>query len=221
MSSRVLVVGGAGQGRQAIDVLEAAGEHEVIGVLDRALPHGQDVAGYPVLGSDDEVARIAGEHGATGVLVAIGDNFRRHAASTAIAAACPSLELVSAVHPAAVVARSAALGPGAIAMAGVVISNHCVVGPGALLGTNASIDHDCMLDDFVSLAPGAVTGGDVRVGACSALGVGANVIHGVTIGAHTVVGAGAVVLEDLADEVVAYGVPARVASARARGEPYL
>ena len=38
-------------------------------------------------------------------------------------------------------------------------------------------------------------------------------IHGVTIGADTVIGAGAVVLHDLADRVVAYGVPARRAVA--------
>ena len=221
MTARVLVVGGAGQGRQAIDVLEAAGVHDVVGVVDRALAPGSAVAGYPVLGGDDELARRAEEVGATGVLVAIGDNFTRHAVFTAIRRECPGLEPVSAVHPAAVIARSATLGPGAIVMAGAVVSNHCVVGTGALLGTHASIDHDAVLDDFVSLAPSATTGGDVRIGTSTAVGLGANVIHGITIGAHTVVGAGALVLEDLPECVVAHGVPARVARERTPGERYL
>jgi acetyltransferase-like isoleucine patch superfamily enzyme len=47
------------------------------------------------------------------------------------------------------------------------------------------------------------------------------VIHGVTIGADTVIGAGALVLHDLAERVVAYGVPARVARTREIDEPYL
>jgi len=73
----------------------------------------------------------------------------------------------------------------------------------------------------VSLAPGAHTAGTVRIGRGAALGVGASVIHQVTIGAGTIVGAGAVVLDDLPDLVVAYGVPARAARARAPGQPYL
>ena len=53
------------------------------------------------------------------------------------------------------------------------------------------------------------------------IGLGANVIHGVTIGDDTLVGAGALVLDDLPSQVVAYGVPARVARSRQPGERYL
>ena len=35
--SRVVVVGGSDQGRQTIDILEAAGEHVVAGVVDPGL----------------------------------------------------------------------------------------------------------------------------------------------------------------------------------------
>jgi serine acetyltransferase len=47
----------------------------------------------------------------------------------------------------------------------------------------------------------------VEIGDRTAIGLGANLIHGVTIGADTVVGAGALVVDDLAERVVAYGVP--------------
>ncbi len=42
------------------------------------------------------------------------------------------------------------------------------------------------------------------------LGGGVIVLPGVTIGESTVVGAGAVVVRDIPDDVVAFGVPARV-----------
>ena len=211
---RIVVVGGAGQGRQAIDVLEAAGDHEVVAVVDAGLAGGV-VCGRPVV-DDDGVAAT----GAAGFVVAIGDNATRGAVIGRVRAT-HGLELVSAVHPAAVVARDAVVGPGAVLMAGVVVSNGCVLGEGVLMGTRASVDHDTTVADHAGLAPAATTGGDVTIGTATAVLLGASVIHGVAVGDHTVVGAGAVVLADLPDRVVAVGVPARVVRAREPGEPYL
>ncbi len=218
---RVVVIGGAGQGRQVIDALEVAGGIEVAGVLDGGLRLGTRIEGYEVLGGDGDLADAAERVGATSFVVAIGDNATRGAVLERAAAACPALAPFTVIHPRAVVARDAVVGAGSIVLAGAVISNGCGVGRGVLLGTNASIDHDCTVDDHASLAPGAVTGGDVTIGRVTALGIGVSVIHGITIGAHSVVGAGAVVVRDLPGHVVAYGVPARVARSRAEGEPYL
>lgn len=214
--SRVVVVGGSDQGRQTIDVLESTGEHVVAAVLDPALAPGCVVGGHPVVEPD------ALDHlHVDAFVVAVGDNWVRAAAIARVRSERPDLELVSAVHRAAVVARDAVVGPGATLMAGAVVSNGCVVGEGALLGTNSSIDHDNTLGRYVSLAPGAATGGNVRIGEYTAVGLGASVIHEVTIGAHTVIGAGAVVLRDVPAGVVAFGVPAAVVRRRAEGEPYL
>lgn len=214
--TRVLVVGGSDQGRQTIDVLEAGGRHEVVAVLDPGLAPGSSVSGHPVVTSDALDAL-----GVDAFVVAVGDNSVRAAAIARMRAERPGLELVSAVHPDAVVSRDARVGAGATIMAGAVVSNGCVLGEGVLLGTRASLDHDCSLGDFASLAPGATTGGHVHVGPYSAVLLGANVIHEVTIGAHTVIGAGALVLRDVPDHVVAFGVPAAVVRPRREGEPYL
>lgn len=221
MRHRLLVIGGSDQGRQVLDALEAIGDHDVVGILDRDLAQGVDVAGFPVVGRDDELARCVETHGATGFTVAIGDNFTRRLVHRRTLSMCPSLEPVSVVHPAAVVSRSATIGGAALILAGSVVSNHCVVGDGVLLGTHSSIDHDNRLASFASLAPGATTAGRVRIGECTALGIGASIVHGVVVGEHTVIGAASLVLNDLPGEVVAYGVPARVARAREPSEPYL
>jgi sugar O-acyltransferase (sialic acid O-acetyltransferase NeuD family) len=221
MTRRVIVIGGSDQGRQVVDVIEEVGDAEVVGVLDRRAAAGDQVVGYPVLGSDEDLATTAASTGATAFVVAIGENFVRHGVLTREMARCPDLEPYRVVHPAAVVARDAVIGPGSIVLAGVVVSNGCRIGVGALLGTRASLDHDGVLGDFSSLAPGVTTGGCVEIGDRTAIGLGANVIHGVTIGADTVVGAGALVVDDLAERVVAYGVPADVARTRDPAEPYL
>jgi sugar O-acyltransferase (sialic acid O-acetyltransferase NeuD family) len=219
--SRILVVGGADQGRQVIDAVSTRAVHEVVGVLDGNLAVGVTVAGVPVVGSTADLPACAHAVQAAGYVVAIGDNAVRGALLEQVATLAPMLECVSVLHANAVVARDAVVGAGSILLAGSVVGNGSVLGRGVLLGIASSVDHDCELADYVSLAPGAHTGGTVRIGRATSLGVGASVIHQVAIGAGTVVGAGAVVLEDLPDLVVAFGVPARAARARAPDERYL
>jgi sugar O-acyltransferase (sialic acid O-acetyltransferase NeuD family) len=219
--SRIVVIGGSDQGRQVIDAIVARGFHTAVGVLDRALPRGELVAGVPVLGNDDDLALCATEVGADHFVVAIGDNAARGAVLQRALAAVPTLQAATIVHPSAVIGHDATVGSGAILLAGCVVGNGTHVGRGALLGIRSSIDHDGQLGDYASLGPGTTTGGTVRIGATTAIGLGANVIHGISIGDDTVVGAGALVLEDLPSRVVAYGVPARVARSREPGERYL
>jgi sugar O-acyltransferase (sialic acid O-acetyltransferase NeuD family) len=220
VTRRVIVIGRSDQGRQAIDIIEDVGGTEIVGVLDRDTTDGL-VAGYPVLGSDEDLAACAASTGATAFVVAIGSNFDRHRVLTREMARSPHLEPLRVVHPSAVVARSAVVGPGSILMAGTVVSNGCHLGTGALLCTQSSLDHDSVLGDCASLGPGVSTGGRVRIGECTAVGLGAGVIHGVSIGNNTVVGAGSLILEDIPDLVVAYGAPARVGRSRQPDDPYL
>ena len=185
-------------------------------------PRGDDVAGVPVLGTDDRSRRRARpQAGADHFVVAIGDNATRGRLLERAAAAAPHLTPATIVHPAAVLGHDAAIGAGSIVLAGVVVGNGCRIGRGVLLGIRSSVDHDGVVADHASLGPGATTGGNVRIGRATAVGLGANVIHGITIGDDTVIGAGAVVVDDVPEGVVAYGVPARVARSRQPGEAYL
>lgn len=59
------------------------------------------------------------------------------------------------------------------------------------------------------------TSAGVAIGDGVWLGAGAKILDGVTIGANAVVGAGAVVKDDVPDNAVAVGMPARVVSTRA------
>jgi acetyltransferase-like isoleucine patch superfamily enzyme len=77
------------------------------------------------------------------------------------------------------------------------------------VNTGATIDHDCIIGDYAHLAPGVHRAGSVQVGEGAFLGIGSVVIPGVKIGRWSTLGAGGVATRDLADGVVAVGVPAR------------
>lgn len=218
---RLLIVGSSGHARVVIDLVEKLGGYEIIGLIDRFRDIGDRELGYPIIGGEDDISRLAGAHSITGCFVAIGDNYTRGAVADHIKAHVPTIRFLTLIHPAATVARDVSIGQGTVLMPGVVVNTSARLGDFCILNTSSSVDHDSSMDDHASLAPGARLGGKVTIGAYSAIGMGAMVIQGVRIGQHSVIGAGATVLGPIEDYRVAYGVPAAVARARSAGEAYL
>jgi acetyltransferase EpsM len=77
------------------------------------------------------------------------------------------------------------------------------------VNTGATIDHDCIVGDYAHLAPGVHLAGAVQVGEGAFLGIGSVVCPGIKVGRWATLGAGGVAIRDVADGVVAVGVPAR------------
>jgi sugar O-acyltransferase (sialic acid O-acetyltransferase NeuD family) len=148
------------------------------------------------------------------VALGIGDNHARQSA----AERCSKLGLVvrPVVHRSAIVSQRAELGAGSVVLAGAVVNAVASVGTGALVNTGAIVEHDVEIGPYAHISPNAVLAGGSRLGELSHLGAGAVVIDDVFVGARTVVGAGAVVTRHVPDDVVSYGVPARVRRQRVR-----
>lgn len=119
------------------------------------------------------------------------------------------IQLATAVHPAAFVARDATLGPGSQVMAMASIAARARVGRHCIVNTAASVDHECVLDDGVHVGPAAALAGCVAVGRGAFVGTNATVLPRITIGEGAIVGAGSVVTRDVPAHSVVVGNPAR------------
>lgn len=205
MTTGVVIIGGGGHAKVVIESLRAAGR-TIVAVID-ADPTPRDVLGVPVVGDDSVLPRLRRE-GLTRAFVAIGDNRLRFKLAERLRA--QGFELANAIHPAAVLSSSARLGQGVAVMAGAVINAETDVGDLSIINTGAVVDHDCRLGAACHLGPASALAGGVRIGDRTFLGVGSRVIPNIKIGADTVVGAGSIVVRDLADGVVAFGVPAKI-----------
>lgn len=204
---RIYVYGAGGHGKVVAEVLQAA-RLPVAGFLDdSANRFGGPVLGLPVIAVGDWLQECANRDG-IGIALGIGDNRSRHK----VAWECWSwgFEIVTAVHPSAVISPSASILEGTVVMPGATINADARLGLGVIVNTGAVVEHDCTIGDYAHLSPNATLGGGVRMGIFSHLGLGAVVLPGVAIGARSTIGAGAVVVRDVPDDVIARGVPARV-----------
>jgi sugar O-acyltransferase (sialic acid O-acetyltransferase NeuD family) len=179
---------------------------EVLGFADDAFPAPVVNLPLPLLGGRAWLQRNSPDD--FWVALGVGDNHARKALSEFLSAC--GFQVTTVVSRHAVVSPSASLGSGTVVMPGSVINAGALIGAGVIVNTGAVIEHDVVLGDYSHISPHAALGGGVQVGELAHVGLGASVIHCIQIGNRSIIGAGAVVTRAIADDVVAYGVPARV-----------
>ena len=119
-------------------------------------------------------------------------------------------EFASIVDPTATLASRIKMSDGVIVNTRAIVGANTQIGPFAVINRGASIGHDSVLQEFACLGPGAIVCGGCILGAGCFIGAGAIINPRVSIGRNSVVGAGAVVLDDLPDNSLAVGNPARI-----------
>ena len=207
---KVVGIGSGGHAKVLIDALRCRGEVEIVGLTD-AKPErwSTNVLGVPVLG-DDSILESLRDEGVEGAFVAVGSvgdaSVRRQLYARAVRA---GFTMIRVIHPAAVIAASATIGPGSMLLAAAVVNADARVGENTIINTTAVIEHDCVVGSHVHLATGAKLASSVTVGDGAHIGAGAVVRQRIAIGAGAVVGAGAAVVDDVDAGVTVVGVPAR------------
>jgi len=205
---RLVILGCGGHGKVVADA--AAATWDVLGFADENPDRmGTTITGdlSVVVVGVDALAGYCREHDAA-VVIAVGHNLARKHLFERLSAT--GLTLATVIHPSAVISATATIGAGTVVFAGTVVNPDTTIGDNVIVNTGATIDHDSKVADHAHLSPGVATGGTVTIGQGTHLGVGVSVRNNTDIGAWSVVGVGAAVVQNLPDNVVAYGVPARV-----------
>lgn len=127
-------------------------------------------------------------------------------------------EVPARIEPGAIIREKVEIGKNAVIMMGAVINIGAVIGEGtmidmgAILGGRATVGKNCHIGAGAVLAgviePASATPVIVEDGVL--VGANAVIIEGVHVGKNAVVAAGAVVIEDVPDNAVVAGCPARV-----------
>ena len=206
----LLLIGAGGFARETLELVRAinglAPTWDLAGILDDdpAL-HGRGVHGVPVIGPP----AAAADHPDALVCACVAspdDPLRRLALVERLD--LPAERYATLVHPAAVVAASASLGPGTVVHATAVLTADVELGAHVALMPAVVLTHDDVVADGATFGAGARVAGGVTIGAGAYIGSGAMVRESLQIGPGAVVGMGAVVTRPVPPGEVWAGVPA-------------
>lgn len=127
-------------------------------------------------------------------------------------------EIKARIEPGSIIREKVEIGEGAVIMMGSVINIGAVIGAGTMIDMGAVLGGRATVGARCHIGAGAVLAGVVEPASATPVvveddvlvGANAVVIEGVHIGKNAVIAAGAIVVEDVPENAVVAGCPARV-----------
>lgn len=218
-SKRELVIIGAGGfgaiaacAAEDINAVAIQGNHlalwDVVGYADcDATKRGTCHAGRAVHGTIEDLARDS-DGRELWFFCAIGNNDAR--AKMVRLAEKFGWTPATLVHPSAIVASTAEIGPGSYIGPAAVVSFNAKIGAHVIIDMHVSVGHDAVVKDFCAVFPGARVTGRCRVGEYALVGSNATLLPATIVGDRAVVGASSLARGRVEPDTTIFGVPARV-----------
>lgn len=207
MQKKIVIIGAGEQGRKVLDYIREINvikaKYKVEGFLDDSKSN-QKVEGYAVLGGVKDIKNKKG----IWYVVAIGNNYIRAKLLKKIEQHNGNLETI--IHPKAEISKSVEIGKGSIIGAGAIIVNNARVGKGVILDSGVIVEHDNIIENYVNISPRSALMGAVKIQEYTWVGGGTIVKDHIKIGKNCIIGLGSVVLQDIPDNSLAYGSPAKI-----------
>jgi sugar O-acyltransferase (sialic acid O-acetyltransferase NeuD family) len=203
MHTELLIIGAGGHSKVVIEAIRVNDELCRIMVADHDMAkQGEKLLGNYVIRALHNWSSLPDSFH-----IAIGKNEIRK--QLAVKGLDQGKEFFSIIHKRACVSDSCNIGNGSFIAANAILAAESKVERGCIINHAAVVDHDCVIGAFSHVAPNATLGGGVQVGEECLIGAGAIILPLVNIGSGVTVGAGAVVTNDIEDNQIVVGVPAR------------
>ena len=195
--NEIILIGAGGHACACIDVIENMQQYEIAGLVDKSIKSNVELLGYPILGRDDDLARLRKTF--SYALITIGQ-IKNAARRLSLYKLLVSLgyTLPNIISPFAYVSRHAQVGNGTIIMPGAIVNANAHIGLNCIINSAALVEHDAVIGDHCHIATGAIINGEVKVGAESFVGSGTVTHQCISIGENCVIGAGAVLHKNVA-----------------------
>ena len=203
MKNKLIIIGASGHGKVVADIAIKMNKWQSITFLDDDESINTSM-GLEVISKTADAFTYKDE---ADFFVAIGSNATREKIQEKLIE--QGLNVVSLIHPSAVIGTDVEIGIGSVIMAGVVINSSTRIGKGCIINTSSSLDHDTAIEDYVHISPGVRTAGSVSIGKGTWIGIGSVISNNVNICSGCKVGAGAVVVKDITEPGTYVGVPVR------------
>lgn len=204
---KTIIIGAGGHARVVASILQFDRNVEIVGFIDKTTKYkGETILGRPILGDYSFLPKLL-EENINHAIVAVGDNKIRREHFQKLEKV--GFQMVNAVHPSASLANDVEIGHGVVIAAGAMLCPHVRVGNNTIINTGAIVEHENIVGSNVHIAPGVNIAGRVKIGDNTFVGIGTTIKDYITIGRNVTIGAGSVVINDIPDNRVVAGVPAK------------
>lgn len=194
----VIILGAGEQGKVVKHILELSG-YSKIKFLDDRLKNDE------VIGPLKYINQLTSPQ--YEFFVAIGDNFLRK--KWFLMLGQNGKYCINAIHPKAYLESSVKLGTNVMVGAFTYLNINTSVGDGVIINTGCIIEHDNAVGSYSQLGPGVVTAGKVIIGEEAFIGMRSTIIDHCKITNGVILGAGSVVINDIDEQGLYVGVPAK------------
>lgn len=202
---KIIVVGAGGHALIVKDIIMKS-NYEIYGYIDKENKTNKNLN---VIGNDNMLSEIRSQ-GITCAAIGIGHvgnyELRRRVLDNLKKL---HFELPVLIHPSANVETNIPLGDATMVGIGCIVNPFAKIGESCILNSGSIIEHDAVINDNVHIAPGAIVLGGAIIGEDTFVGAGSTILQGIRIGKRCIVGAGSVVLNDVPDDQIVVGNPAR------------
>ena len=196
-----MILGAGGHGRVVAEIAQLSGKYTDIAFLDDKAPEASFP--YPYIGNCGAFVDHLAD---SDFFIAIGNAAVRRRLQTEVEEA--KGQIVTLIHPAAVISKDVTIGKGTVIMAGAIVNTGAKIGDGVILNTASSVDHDCIIEDYCHVSVGTHLCGTVHVSKGTWIAAGAIVINNISICSNCLIAAGAIVIHDIRISGVYKGIPA-------------
>jgi sugar O-acyltransferase (sialic acid O-acetyltransferase NeuD family) len=196
MKQKIILIGGGGHCKSCIDVIEQEGKYQIAGIVDVPEKLHQNILGYEIIATDDDLPRLANEY--ENFLITLGQikspekRIRIFQTMKELGAKLPVI-----ISPLAYVSKHARIEEGTIVMHHALINAGARIGSNCIINSKALIEHDAVISDHCHIATGAIINGGVNVGRGTFLGSNTVCKEYIEIGENAVIGCGVIIIKNV------------------------
>jgi sugar O-acyltransferase (sialic acid O-acetyltransferase NeuD family) len=162
MKPKILLIGGGGHCKSVIDVIEQENRYLIAGIIDKKELIGQEILGYKVIGSDDDLHNLYKEYKYAIVTVGhIKTNTLRVKLFTILKEIGYNLPTI--ISPLAYVSKHSFVDEGTVVMHQALINANAKIGKNCIINTKALIEHDSIIENNCHIATASVINGGVII----------------------------------------------------------
>lgn len=205
---KLILIGGGGHCKSCIDVIEQEGRFQIEGILDLPDKVGKEILGYPIIGTDLDIERLASKIDYFFITIGQVESPESRVIKYNQLKKL-QLKIPVIISPHAYASRFSTIGEGTIIMHFAQVNADAKIGANCIINSKALIEHDANIGEHCHISTGAIINGGVNVGKNTFIGTGAQVLQYLTIGSGITIGAGAVVTKNLTEPGTYVGIPAK------------